>query len=162
MMIAMSRGCFVLHISFVTKSHEEGKFIEKDEFEFGNPAFKAGTISQDQGFEAPYKWRRWITYEYPGRFTDGAFSGKTFIIATKADRYSKFSTIIKGGGGKLHEVNLSETFNPEEIKKAKVDQCFFEGNMLSERNVQILKECRVSVKRLASLIDFFMSDALPK
>lgn len=160
-MIAMGRGCFVLHTDFIHKSHENGSFVDKDEFEFGNPKFNAGSFSQDSMFQAPYKWRQWIKVDFPERFPDGAFTGKTFIVASFS-KTAQFVNIIKGGGGKHVEVNLSESFKASVIKRQNVDICLFEPNALTKENMEVLKQCKVKTHRFTYMHEFFMQPTLPE
>ena len=160
-MQAISRGCFVLHSDYIRKSQVNGSFINKDEFEFGNPKFQAGTFTNDAGFQAPYKWRNWIKIDNKERFAAGAFTGKTFIVAsyTKA---AQFVGIIKAGGGQHVDVKLGETFKASVIKRQRVDICLYDTNVLSKENMEVLKQCNVKTHRLSYINEFLMQATLPE
>jgi hypothetical protein len=160
-MLALARGCLVLHTSYVRKSLEEGSFVGYDEFEFGNPKFSAGSFPNDSVTKAPYKWRHWIKVEFTERFSRGAFTGKTFIIVAN-NRMDQFVSIIKGGGGMVAEINVKGMIKASVVKRMKVDLCLHEPNALSKENFEILKQCGVIIHKINYLNEFFMQSTVPE
>lgn len=161
-MMAIACGKFVMHADFIHECHLKGRFIDEAEFEFGNPNFRislAGEFEVDEKFfKAPYMWRKRIAIDQAKRFKDGAFTGKSFIIASQT-RNGAFLSIIKAGGGKHVEVNFKETLKSSCIKG--IDFCLHESGALSKENLNILKQCKVTINRLSFISDFLMHETIP-
>lgn len=163
-MLALSQGLFILHSSYINHCYDEGHFIDEDEFEFGNPSFAAATLSkvtQKDGIcQAPFKWRKWITEDFPERFAEGAFTGKTFIIASSGTKAAQFGKLVKGGGGKCVDFNKDEPLRVSVLKQQKVNICLTENNMLSEENKKVLVQCGVAIHKVNYLNEYFMQEKL--
>jgi Regulator of Ty1 transposition protein 107 BRCT domain len=162
-LMAIACGKFAVHVDFIHESHLKGRFIDEAEFEFGNPNFRipvAGEVD-DKWFKAPYNWRQRIKFDHAERFKNGAFTGKSFIIASQA-KSRKFLSIIKAGGGNHVELDFKETLKSSYIKRQGIDFCLHEGGALSKENVDVLKQCKVSINRLTFISDFLMHETIPE
>jgi hypothetical protein len=75
-MMALARGCTILHISYISKSSHHGSFIDFKKFEFGNQKYTAALVFENPITMGSFKRRQWIHFEHSDRFVNGAFTGK--------------------------------------------------------------------------------------
>lgn len=156
-MIAMARGNFILCKEFLCESEERGRFLHEAEYEFGNPAFlqplRERYNVQDSLFQSPYKWRQLIKVQRVDEFTDGAFTGKTFIIEA-GEKTARMCNVVKAGGGDIIEIDLKFPLNMSVMKYLMVDFCLFDENNVSKRNKEILTMCKKVVDRPSFISKF--------
>lgn len=164
-LMALAGGYFILHPDYISKCEEAGMFVAEDAYEFGNPKFlpslAAGMKTDESLFQAAHKWRKWIHHEHRRKFQHGAFTGSTFIVASPG-KVSQFSNILKTGGGRVVEVDLTKPIKPSVLENNKVNRCFIENpKMLSKENKEVLKKCNVTVENVTAIKDFLLSATVP-
>ncbi|XP_066157208.1 DNA topoisomerase 2-binding protein 1-A [Euwallacea fornicatus] len=97
---SMAAGKWILHISYIEKSKAAGRFLEEEEFEFGNPNARANvSFGKEDG--GPYFWRREVS-----RRGYGAFNDMRAIVV--AESRIPIINVIKAGGGVV--VNVEPPF----------------------------------------------------
>nr|CAD7437710.1 unnamed protein product [Timema bartmani] len=105
----IAAGNWVLHTSYLFKSHEEGHFLPEEQFEWGNPDSSAvlSHIKQDNHIallaKAVHRWRVKLSRAPVGV---GAFSGMRVLVNVGKDRGDQFKRLILAGGGQV--VSLSD------------------------------------------------------
>nr|CAD7568710.1 unnamed protein product [Timema californicum] len=105
----IAAGNWVLHTSYLIKSHEEGHFLPEEQFEWGNPDSSAilSHIKQDNHIallaKAVHRWRVKLSRAPVGV---GAFSGMRVLVNVGKDRGDQFKRLVMAGGGQV--VSLSD------------------------------------------------------
>nr|CAD7392835.1 unnamed protein product [Timema cristinae] len=105
----IAAGNWVLHTSYLFKSHEEGHFLPEEQFEWGNPDSSAvlSHIKQDNHIallaKAVHRWRVKLSRAPVGV---GAFSGMRVLVNVGKDRGDQFKRLVMAGGGQV--VSLSD------------------------------------------------------
>ncbi|XP_012219736.2 DNA topoisomerase 2-binding protein 1 isoform X1 [Linepithema humile] len=99
MLSSIAAGKWVLHCSYLRDSDRAGKFLNEEEYEWGNPQSKdvipkpSGEIEQAIA-AAAYKWRVKLHQE-----PDGPFFGMVALLMTSEEKYDQFKRLIEAGGG---------------------------------------------------------------
>ncbi|XP_066258157.1 DNA topoisomerase 2-binding protein 1-A [Euwallacea similis] len=98
---SMAAGKWILDVSYIEKSKAAGRFLEEEEFEFGNPNARANvSFGKEDG--GPYFWRREVS-----RRGYGAFNDMRAIVV--AESRIPIINVIKAGGGII--VNVEPPFD---------------------------------------------------
>ncbi|XP_015595302.1 DNA topoisomerase 2-binding protein 1-A isoform X2 [Cephus cinctus] len=99
MLSSIAAGKWVLHCTYLRDCEQQGKFIDEEKYEWGNPKSK-GVIPEPTGetekliAAAAYKWRIKILQE-PG----GAFQNMVALLLVQKEKYDQFQRLICAGGG---------------------------------------------------------------
>nr|CAD7410845.1 unnamed protein product [Timema poppensis] len=105
----IAAGNWVLHTSYLFKSHEEGHFLPEEQFEWGNPDSSAvlSHIKQDNHIallaKAVHRWRVKLSRAPVGV---GAFSGMRVLVNVGKDRGDQFKRLVMAGGGQVVSLRL--------------------------------------------------------
>ncbi|XP_050310488.1 DNA topoisomerase 2-binding protein 1 [Anthonomus grandis grandis] len=96
----MAAGKWILHVSYVEKCMAAGRFIDEEEFEFGNPKAR-NNVQFEEKDNCIHLWRKEIS-----RRGYGAFNDMRAIVMT--DRKAAIANVIEAGGGLV--VNVEPPF----------------------------------------------------
>lgn len=102
----IAAGKWVLDANYLLESGAKGRFVEEEDFEFGNPKAKLGNKFEAKSVEetlskAVYMWRTKIAEE--GKV--GAFQGFKCRMLTPPEKAVAFTRLIRAGGGQVLEEN---------------------------------------------------------
>ncbi|CAL1689646.1 unnamed protein product [Lasius platythorax] len=101
MLGSIAAGKWLLHCSYLRDCEQEGRFLDEEKYEWGNPKSK-GTIPEPSGeieqaiAAAAYKWRLRLQKE-----PDGPFSDIVALLMVSEDKYDQFKRLIEAGGGSV-------------------------------------------------------------
>ncbi|KMQ95888.1 dna topoisomerase 2-binding protein 1-like protein [Lasius niger] len=101
MLGSIAAGKWLLHCSYLRDCEHEGRFLDEEKYEWGNPKSK-GTIPEPSGeieqaiAAAAYKWRLRLQKE-----PDGPFSDIVALLMVSEDKYDQFKRLIEAGGGSV-------------------------------------------------------------
>lgn len=160
-------GRRILQLEYIEKCDEEGRFIEEDEYEFGNPKFLdhlQAQISDEKLSKTPYNWRRWIHFEHKERFMEGAFTGVSFIFAlNSAEKTDQLLNVIVAGGGKQINIDFKAPLKPALLKRQKINLCFIQKpNIIPSENLAIIKSCKIECLPISQVAQYLTSEVVPK
>ncbi|XP_014482988.1 PREDICTED: DNA topoisomerase 2-binding protein 1-A isoform X2 [Dinoponera quadriceps] len=99
MLGSIASGKWVLHCSYLRNSEQAGRFLDEEEYEWGNPRSK-GTIPEPNGeieqaiAAAAYRWRLKLSMK-----SDGPFSDMVALLLVSEEKYDQFKRLIEAGGG---------------------------------------------------------------
>ncbi|PNF40863.1 hypothetical protein B7P43_G15936 [Cryptotermes secundus] len=110
LLASIASGKWVLHKGYLDASQKEERFIQEDEFEWGNPSavslmrdLKPCSLEHELAVSA-HRWRCVLTGEMTG-----AFMGMRAAVCISAEREEPFKRLILAGGGRLVDFsNLDE------------------------------------------------------
>lgn len=88
---SMASGKWILHVSYIEKSKKAGRFLNEEEFEFGNPKARNKQF-YDPKDSYVYHWRRKISERGYGAFHDM----RAIVVAEKRNA---LINVIEAGGG---------------------------------------------------------------
>lgn len=157
---AVASGMYVVHHNFVLDSYKNGKFLPEDEYEFGNARFKISLIasqtfsSNDPIFTCPYRWRIKIQNE-PQRYSNGAFTGCTFIILANKDKINGIKNVLKAGGAKV--VEMEPPFSSVSLRRSNVTHCLAHQKNLTIQDVDFLRNCDIACYQIIFVNEFLIS-----
>ncbi|XP_034950082.1 DNA topoisomerase 2-binding protein 1 isoform X2 [Chelonus insularis] len=124
---SIASGKWILHCSYVRECEKAGKFIDEDEFEWGNPrSIYASELDNEQERQlalAAHKWR----IKLSGK-NSGAFHDMVAMLMVSKEKYATFERLIKAGGGTV--VEAKPPYNSPNGKK--VTHCFIQMNQLEQ------------------------------
>lgn len=93
---SIASGKWILHVSYVQKSKEAGRFLNEEEFEFGNPKAKNKPF-YDPKDSYIYYWRKKISERGYGAFYDM----RAIVVAEKRNA---LINVIEAGGGVVIDI----------------------------------------------------------
>jgi topoisomerase (DNA) II binding protein 1 len=163
---AVAKGKFILHVSYIEKCAEKGRFLREDEFEFGNPLSSLVKVeAKDQKLlKAPYNWRQWINFQHKERFKDGAFTGFNCIFALEqSEKIAQLMNVIFASGGKeAQDLDYKSTLRTAQLKRQKVNIYLTQkSGAITEENMKTLKACNVKCVNVLYINDYLMSENVP-
>lgn len=104
MLGSIATGKWILHCMYMRDSDQEGRFLDEEKYEWGNPKSK-GIIPDPTGdieeaiAAAAFKWRVKLLKE-PGAYP---FRDMVAILLAVGDKYDMFKRLIEVGGGTVVE-----------------------------------------------------------
>ncbi|XP_063704321.1 DNA topoisomerase 2-binding protein 1 [Culicoides brevitarsis] len=141
-MAAISAGKWCLMPSYLEDCLAAGKFLNEENYEWGNPAAQKSTINLAETelnvAKSCYNWRSKIA----STRIAGAFH--KFVVILHVANREAFKRIIKAGGGKVLEI--SEPYHTNEAAK-EATHCFIDAKncTLTDTDVAFLREAGVQV-----------------
>lgn len=108
MLGSIAAGKWVLHYSYLLDSERDGKFLDEEKYEWGNPKSK-GKIPEPNGeienaiASAAYKWRLKLL----NKELDGPFSDIVALLMVSEEKYDQFKRLIEAGGGSVMQARYS-------------------------------------------------------
>lgn len=154
---ALASGRVILHADYVDDCLEQGYFIETDCFEFGNPKFNCQVLNvkDPQLLNGPYRCRM-LVQKNPSKYTNGMFTGLSFIVVASPERKDQFVHIIEIGGGFI--VDEHPEFKLSVLKRTKVDYCLVESvKSLGKKDMEALRSCNIEIKNIKFIYDYLLS-----
>ncbi|XP_018314729.1 DNA topoisomerase 2-binding protein 1-B isoform X3 [Mycetomoellerius zeteki] len=99
MLSSIASGKWILHCSYLQDSKREGRFLDEEEYEWGNPKNKNKIPEPNSELEnaigaAVYKWRLKLQKELYG-----PFSNMVALLMVSEEKYDQFKRLIEAGGG---------------------------------------------------------------
>ncbi|XP_029163393.1 DNA topoisomerase 2-binding protein 1-A isoform X2 [Nylanderia fulva] len=101
MLGSIAAGKWLIHCSYLRDCEQEGRFLDEEKYEWGNPKSK-GMIPEPNGeieqaiAAAAYKWRLRLQNE-----SNGPFSDMVALLMVSEDKYDQFKRLIEAGGGSV-------------------------------------------------------------
>ncbi|XP_072746156.1 DNA topoisomerase 2-binding protein 1-A isoform X2 [Anoplolepis gracilipes] len=101
MLGSIAAGKWLLHISYLRDCEQEGKFLDEEKYEWGNPKSKRTIPEPSSEIEqmiaaAAHKWRLKLQKEPVGPFSD-----MVALLMVSEDKYDQFKRLIEAGGGSV-------------------------------------------------------------
>ncbi|KYM95649.1 DNA topoisomerase 2-binding protein 1-A [Cyphomyrmex costatus] len=99
MLGSIASGKWILHCSYLQDSKREGRFLDEEEYEWGNPKSKnkipvsSGELENAIG-AAIYRWRLKLQKDF-----NGPFSNIVALLMVSEEKYDQFKRLIEAGGG---------------------------------------------------------------
>ncbi|RLU18231.1 hypothetical protein DMN91_008587 [Ooceraea biroi] len=121
MLGSIASGKWVLHCSYLRDSEREGRFLNEEEYEWGNPKSK-GKIPEPNGeieqaiATAAYRWRNKLLCE-----SNGPFSGMVALLMVSEEKYDQFKRLIEAGNGSVIQARPPYDTSPS---GRKITHCF--------------------------------------
>lgn len=161
----IAKGAYLLHPKYLYKCKEEGRFVDEDEYEFGNPAAAGSSYTQkfdEQVAEAGYRWRKWIQETHREQFPNGAFTSINFIMLNlQADRIEQLSNVMIAGGGTMLNVDMTQT-SSDELKRQELKYCFTDLKKTIKADIKKkLENADVKILSLNSIFHYLISKEVP-
>lgn len=100
LLACIASGKWVLHVSYLIESNKRGKFVEEEDFEWGNPKnrlvakLESGSVAEALA-KASHRWRTIIAK----RKSRGAFESIVCKLYTSPEKTVAFTRLITAGGG---------------------------------------------------------------
>ncbi|XP_050684584.1 DNA topoisomerase 2-binding protein 1 isoform X2 [Leptidea sinapis] len=155
MLCSVASGKWVLHPAYVARSKAAGKFLDEEEWEWGNPAatsLPALGGGEAQLARAAHRWRLATAHGGPG-----PFRGVAAILHVPPARATLLARLLRAGGG----LALSDS-PPYSSDEATV--CFADVKRLplSERDATWLRSKRIPVCPPVLLSSYLTEEVAPK
>ncbi|XP_032667662.1 DNA topoisomerase 2-binding protein 1 isoform X2 [Odontomachus brunneus] len=121
MLGSIASGKWVLHCSYLRDSEREGRFLDEEEYEWGNPKSK-DTIPELNGeieraiAAAAYRWRLKLLKK-----PNGPFSDMVALLLVAEEKYDQFKRLIVAGGGSVMQARPPYDTSPS---GRKITHCF--------------------------------------
>ncbi|XP_050451407.1 DNA topoisomerase 2-binding protein 1-A isoform X2 [Cataglyphis hispanica] len=139
MLGSIAAGKWLLHISYLRDCEQEGRFLDEEKYEWGNPKSE-DTIPEPNGMieqaiaAAAYKWRQRLQKEL-----DGPFSNMVALLMVSEDKHDQFKRLIEAGGGSVTQARFE--YRPP-----------YDASSCGRR----ITHCFVNVKQLNQPVDWAM------
>jgi topoisomerase (DNA) II binding protein 1 len=155
---ALARGKYVLHTDYIKECDRHGQYVDKANYEFGNPLFMCSyeNVIDERLKTGAYRCRLKVEKNRE-KYKDGLFTGLKFILVISEDKIHNFRQVILAGGGEI--VDEKPEFKASLLKRQKIDYCLIDTKKnLSDKDVATLKACNVKVNNVTFLYEFILSD----
>ncbi|XP_025266640.1 DNA topoisomerase 2-binding protein 1-A isoform X3 [Camponotus floridanus] len=101
MLGSIAAGKWLLHTSYLRDCEREGKFLNEEKYEWGNPKSKDVIPEPSSSIEqaiaaAAHKWRLRLQKK-----PDGPFCDMVALLMVSEDKYDQFKRLIEAGGGSV-------------------------------------------------------------
>ncbi|OAD60789.1 DNA topoisomerase 2-binding protein 1-A [Eufriesea mexicana] len=129
MLGSIASGKWILHCMYLRDSEQEGKFLDEENYEWGNPKSK-GIIPDPIGeveeaiAAAAYKWRLKLLKE-----PNGPFYNMVALLLASGDKYDQFKRLIEAGGGKVVQARPPYDTSPT---GKRISHCFVNIRQVSQ------------------------------
>ncbi|XP_076286587.1 mutagen-sensitive 101 isoform X2 [Lasioglossum baleicum] len=121
MLGSIASGKWILHCMYLRDSEQEGKFLDEEKYEWGNPKSKdiipnpTGEVEETIA-AAVYKWRFQLL-----KNPSGPFHNMVALLLTSGEKYDQFKRLIEAGGGKVVQARPPYDTSPN---GKKITHCF--------------------------------------
>nr|XP_012145489.1 PREDICTED: DNA topoisomerase 2-binding protein 1 [Megachile rotundata]XP_012145498.1 PREDICTED: DNA topoisomerase 2-binding protein 1 [Megachile rotundata] len=129
MLGSIASGKWVLHCMYLRDCEQEGKFLNEEEYEWGNPKSR-DVIPEPNGeieeiiAAAAYRWRLKLLKE-----PNGPFCNMVALLLVSGDKYDQFQRLIEAGGGKVVQARPPYDTSPT---GKKITHCFVNVRQVSQ------------------------------
>ncbi|XP_033326690.2 mutagen-sensitive 101 [Megalopta genalis] len=129
MLGSIASGKWILHCMYLRDSEQEGKFLDEEKYEWGNPKSK-GIIPDPTGeveetiAKAAYKWRLQLL-----KVPTGPFHNMVALLLASGDKHDQFKRLIEAGGGKVVQARPPYDTSPT---GKKITHCFVNLRQVSQ------------------------------
>lgn len=158
---ALARGNFILHPDFIKDSASAKKFLDPEDYEYGNPKQKLNDSSfkvAKEVIRGPYICRQAVKMN-PEKYRFGLFSGMKFLIVASKEKREIFSFVITTGGGLV--IDEHPEFKTAILKRENIDYCLVDSpQALSAKDQKTLSTCNISVKNVRFIYEYLLSESL--
>ncbi|KAF7995978.1 hypothetical protein HCN44_008733 [Aphidius gifuensis] len=125
MLASIAAGKWILHCSYLRDSETAGKFLDENDYEWGNPKMTAVGTKLINDIEhtlasAAHRWR--VKRKNGG---GGAFEGMIAMLLVNKDKHEQFERLIQAGGGLV--VEAKPPYSSQKDKK--VTHCFVSNKL---------------------------------
>ncbi|XP_015431486.1 PREDICTED: DNA topoisomerase 2-binding protein 1 [Dufourea novaeangliae] len=129
MLGSIASGKWILHCMYLQDCEQEGKFLDEEKYEWGNPKSKG--VIPDPAAEveemiaaAAHKWRLKLLKE-----PNGPFHNMVALILATGEKYDQFRRLVETGGGKVVQARPPYDTSP---KGKKITHCFVNAKQVSQ------------------------------
>ncbi|XP_076684949.1 DNA topoisomerase 2-binding protein 1-like isoform X2 [Andrena cerasifolii] len=155
MLGSIASGKWVLHCMYLRDSEQEGKFLDEEKYEWGNPKSKGTIPDPSAGIEevianAAYKWRFKLLME-PS--VNRPFGNMVALLLASGDKYDQFKRLIEAGGGRV--VHARPPYDTSPTGK-KITHCFVNIRQVS----QPIDWAMLASKGILCFVPQYLSDYL--
>ncbi|XP_029032844.2 DNA topoisomerase 2-binding protein 1 isoform X2 [Osmia bicornis bicornis] len=129
MLGSIASGKWVLHCMYLRDSEQEGKFLDEEKYEWGNPESKDVIPAPNGEIEetiaaAAYRWRLKLLKE-----PNGPFDNMVALLLVAGDKYDQFKRLIEAGGGRVVQARPPYDTSPT---GKKITHCFVNVRQVSQ------------------------------
>ncbi|KAF3420403.1 hypothetical protein E2986_06198 [Frieseomelitta varia] len=129
MLGSIASGKWILHCIYLRDCEREGKFLDEEKYEWGNPKSKGiipDPISEVEETiaAAAYKWRLKLLKE-----PNGPFYNMIALLLVSEDKHDQFKRLIEAGGGKVVQARPPYDTSPT---GKKITHCFVNLKQVSQ------------------------------
>lgn len=158
---ALARGNYILHPDFIKDSMSTGKFLDPEDYEYGNPKLKCNTSDLKvvkEVFRGPYICRQAVQMN-PERYRNGLFAGMKFLIVASQDKRDIFSYVIATGGGVV--IDERPEFKAAVLKRENIDYCLVDSpQALTVKDQKTLAACNITIRNVRFIYEYLLSENL--
>jgi hypothetical protein len=158
---ALARGNFILHPDFIKDSMSAKKFLNPENYEYGNPKLKSNVSALEVAAEVlrgPFICRQAVQIN-PKRYSNGLFTGMKFLIVASQTKREIFSFVITTGGGVV--IDEQPEFKAAVLKRENIDYCLVDNpQALSVKDQKTLSVCSVAIKNVRFIYEYLLSENL--
>ncbi|XP_020299565.1 DNA topoisomerase 2-binding protein 1 isoform X3 [Pseudomyrmex gracilis] len=121
MLGSIAAGKWILYHSYLRDSEQEGRFLDEEEYEWGNPKSQKKIPQPNSDMEqaiatAAHRWRLKLQKE-----PDGPFSDMVALLMVSDEKYDQFKRLIEAGGGLVTQARPPYDASPSGHK---ITHCF--------------------------------------
>ncbi|TGZ37603.1 DNA topoisomerase 2-binding protein 1 [Temnothorax longispinosus] len=129
MLGSIAAGKWVLHCSYLRDSEQAGRFLDEEEYEWGNPKNKDKIPEPNSEIEnaiaaAAYRWRQKLQKEL-----DGPFSDIVALLMVSEEKYDQFKRLIEAGGGSVMQARPPYDTSPS---GRRITHCFVNVKQINQ------------------------------
>ncbi|XP_012256497.2 DNA topoisomerase 2-binding protein 1-A isoform X1 [Athalia rosae] len=126
---SIAAGLWILSHHYLRDCEAEGRFLDEENYEWGNPKSKninpePATETERQLAAAAHRWRLW-SLENLG----GAFHDMVALLIGPEEKCQQFERVIRAGGGKVVEAKPPYNMNS---KSEKITHCFIQVKQVDQ------------------------------
>ncbi|XP_012528474.1 DNA topoisomerase 2-binding protein 1 isoform X2 [Monomorium pharaonis] len=129
MLGSIAAGKWVLHYSYLRDSERDGRFLDEEEYEWGNPRSKNRIPEPSNEIEiaiaaAAYRWRLKLQTEL-----NGPFSNIVALLMVSEEKYDQFKRLIEAGGGMVVQAKPPYDASPS---GRRITHCFINVKQINQ------------------------------
>ncbi|XP_011866675.1 PREDICTED: DNA topoisomerase 2-binding protein 1 isoform X2 [Vollenhovia emeryi] len=126
---SIAAGKWVLHCSYLHSSHQNDRFLDEEEYEWGNPKSK-NTIPKSSGeienaiAAAAHRWRLKLQ-----KNPIGPFSNIVALLMVSEEKYDQVKRLLEAGGGSVVQARPPYDVSPS---GRKITHCFVNVKQINQ------------------------------
>ncbi|KAH0952086.1 hypothetical protein HN011_008630 [Eciton burchellii] len=129
MLGSIAAGKWILHCSYLRDSEREGRFLNEEEYEWGNPKSNGKIPEPNSEMEqviatAVYRWRNKLLCE-----PNGPFSDMIALLMVSEEKHDQFKRLIEAGGGSVIQARPPYDTSPS---GRRITHCFVNIKQVSQ------------------------------
>lgn len=141
LLVCLAAGKWVLHPSYILQSHKAGRFLNEEEFEWGNALARCLPSLSSNERELADAVHRWRTATQRGE--NGPYHGVAAILHVLGEKRKMLAKLLKAGGGVF--VDVMPPYSKEDLSDVTV--CFADTRRcpFSESDAKLLRSLFIPV-----------------